>query len=250
MASNSNNNHFFSNLPLELKFKIFSHLPCSSYESLSQTCKQLRQIFCDNKADICNTAIRTQFSYEAKLLQTELIQGFLTPSPALGNHIKKIYLDFRLGPRTSRPTQHKTAGQPVCFRATSNMKERYLYYLSFATSQIDSHLHKQGLTPTEQRLAALDTSYGEKLSFFYTFCYIYYLSVYSDNDLYMRAFKGLDINGEKAELSWVTRRFRDAGNGLWTPSPGTAHQRKRHLMKELMENLGIVECKAERATRK
>ena len=70
----------FTTMPSEILLKIITQLPSKYFLDLVQTCRMLRNFIKINASRICNEKIRSEFEFEAKVLQTELHSGWLVPT--------------------------------------------------------------------------------------------------------------------------------------------------------------------------
>ena len=96
-------NEHLSDLIPELLFEILIYLSTSDFLSLVQTSQSLRRIIRNSADYICNKVIRTRFAAVADLLDTIMIEGWLTPThPAVlaceGYMIKEKSLIQRMFP--------------------------------------------------------------------------------------------------------------------------------------------------------
>jgi hypothetical protein len=70
----------FTTMPSEILLKIITQLPSKYFLDLVQTCRMLRNFIKINASRICKERIRSEFEFEAKLLQVELHSGWLVPT--------------------------------------------------------------------------------------------------------------------------------------------------------------------------
>jgi hypothetical protein len=70
----------FTTMPSEILLRIVTQVPSEYLLDLVQTCRMLRNFIKINASRICNEKIRSQFEFEAKLLQSEMHSGWLVPT--------------------------------------------------------------------------------------------------------------------------------------------------------------------------
>lgn len=96
-------NDYVSKLIPELLFEILVNLLSSDFRSLVKTCRRLRKVIRNNAAYICNKVIRTGYAAVAQLLDTKMVEGWLTPThPTVlsceAYMVKEISLRHRMFP--------------------------------------------------------------------------------------------------------------------------------------------------------
>jgi hypothetical protein len=79
-SSDPTGRDYLTTLPAELLSQIIADLPLRSFLDLSHTSSFLRYFIKTNASIICNDAIKTYYSREAKLLETEKRSGWLVPT--------------------------------------------------------------------------------------------------------------------------------------------------------------------------
>ncbi|PMD15778.1 hypothetical protein NA56DRAFT_325910 [Hyaloscypha hepaticicola] len=146
----------FTTMPSEILLKIVSQLPSKYFLDLVQTCRMLRNFIKINASRICNEKIRSEFEFEAKLLQTELHSGWLVPTSP---KVKEDETDFTyfIIPKSLL----RSSNQFRNFHLLGEVKEEPTIGLSLSTpSPQFLHFLEQGLLdicsdPGEELLAVL-----------------------------------------------------------------------------------------------
>jgi hypothetical protein len=67
-------------LPSELLILIILDVPSSDFQSLTQTCVELRQVIKINGAQICNNRLKLHYPESLKSLPTIIIDGWIVPT--------------------------------------------------------------------------------------------------------------------------------------------------------------------------
>ena len=118
----------FTTMPSEILLKIITQLPSKYFLDLVQTCRMLRNFIKINASRICNEKIRSQFDFEAKLLQSELQSGWLVPTSSKVKEEEAGYNKYR-----ARGKSWVYPDIPRCFNLLGEVKEESTIGLSLTT---------------------------------------------------------------------------------------------------------------------
>jgi hypothetical protein len=118
----------FTTMPSEILLKIITQLPSKYFLDLVQTCRMLRNFIKINASRICNEKIRSEFEFEAKILQSELHSGWLVPTSPKVKEKEAEYNKYWV-----RGKSWVYPDIPRCFNLLGEVKEESTIGLSLTT---------------------------------------------------------------------------------------------------------------------